>query len=124
MKFSVLTFCSQVLANLLARCDERVRMEVRSNPTAGGDSSAGYMRHQQAVVDVARVRSIVLQHSQVKSVGSSRLLLEAGGLCLSQPLHLRDCVPSHLQHVNETRTFEFLTAASRGDEHLIRKVRG
>ena len=29
----------------------------------------------------------------------------------------------HTQHVNETRTFEFLSAASRGDEVTVRKVR-
>ena len=43
----------------------------------------------QAVVDLARVRAIVLLHTQ---------------------------------HVNETRTFEFLSAASRGDEVTVRKV--
>ena len=35
---------------------------------------------------------------------------------------VRAIVLLHTQHVNETRTFEFLSAASRGDEVTVRKV--
>ena len=36
---------------------------------------------------------------------------------------VRAIVVLHAQHVSEARTFEFLSAASRGDEGVIRKVR-
>ncbi|GAX83177.1 hypothetical protein CEUSTIGMA_g10603.t1 [Chlamydomonas eustigma] len=76
----------QVLTNLLNRCMERERLEVR---IPRDDTQDGYYRHQQAVVDLARVRCIVMQHSQ---------------------------------HVSESRVFEFLSAASRGDEGMMRRM--